>query len=58
MLVAVHAAPVENGVVEAPDSRREGRMDDDFMVTAFVVLDKTMAVLGHRDDVRAGACSS
>jgi hypothetical protein len=30
-------------------------MDDDFMVTAFVVIDKTMAALGHRDDVRAGA---
>ena len=30
-------------------------MDGDFIVTAFVVLDKTMAVLGHRDDVRAKA---
>jgi hypothetical protein len=30
-------------------------MDDDFIVTAFVVIDKTMALLGHRDDVRAGA---
>jgi hypothetical protein len=30
-------------------------MDDDFIVTAFVVLDKTLATLGHRDDVRAGA---
>jgi len=30
-------------------------MDGDFIVTAFVVLDKTMAVLGHRDDVRATA---
>jgi len=30
-------------------------MDDDFMVTAFVLLDKTMATLGHRDDVRAKA---
>jgi hypothetical protein len=30
-------------------------MDDDFIVTAFVVIDKTMQVLGHRDDVRAGA---
>lgn len=30
-------------------------MDDDFIVTAFVVIDKTMAALGHRDDVRAGA---
>ncbi len=30
-------------------------MDDDFMVTAFVVLDKTMAALGHWDDVRAQA---
>ncbi len=30
-------------------------MDDDFIVTAYVVLDKTMAALGHRDDVRAGA---
>jgi hypothetical protein len=30
-------------------------MDDDFMVTVFVVLDKTMAALGHRDDVRAQA---
>ncbi len=30
-------------------------MDDDFIVTAFVVLDKAMAALGHRDDVRAKA---
>ncbi len=30
-------------------------MDDDFIVTAYVVLDKTMAALGHHDDVRAGA---
>jgi DDE family transposase len=30
-------------------------MDDDFIVTAFVVFDKTMAALGHRDDVRARA---
>src|ERR1700712_3742375 len=30
-------------------------MDDDFIVTAFVLLDKTMAALGHRDDVRAQA---
>jgi hypothetical protein len=30
-------------------------MDGDFIVTAFVVLDKTMATLGHRDDVRARA---
>jgi hypothetical protein len=30
-------------------------MDDDFIVTAFVVLDKTMQALGHRDDVRAQA---
>jgi hypothetical protein len=30
-------------------------MDDDFIVTAFVVIDKIMAALGHRDDVRAGA---
>ncbi len=30
-------------------------MDDDFIVTAYVVLDKTMAALGHRDDVRAKA---
>jgi hypothetical protein len=30
-------------------------MDDDFIVTAYVVLDKTMAALGHCDDVRAGA---
>lgn len=26
-------------------------MDDDCMVTAFVVLDETMAALGQRDDV-------
>jgi hypothetical protein len=32
-----------------------GRMDDDFIVTAFVLLDKTMAALGHRDDGRAQA---
>jgi hypothetical protein len=30
-------------------------MDDDFIVTTFVVVDKTMAALGHRDDVRAQA---
>ncbi len=30
-------------------------MDGDFIVTAFVVIDKTMAALGHRDDVRARA---
>ena len=30
-------------------------MDDDFIVTAFVIIDKTMQALGHRDDVRAGA---
>ena len=30
-------------------------MDDDFIVTAFVVIDKAMAALGHCDDVRAGA---
>ncbi len=30
-------------------------MDDDFIVPTFVVFDKTMAALGHRDDVRAGA---
>ena len=34
---------------------RRWRLDDDFSVTAVVVLDKTMAALGHRDDVRAGA---
>jgi len=30
-------------------------MDDDFIVTAFVIIDKTMQALGHRDDVRARA---
>ena len=30
-------------------------MDGDFIVTAFVVVDKLMATLGHRDDVRARA---
>jgi hypothetical protein len=30
-------------------------MDSDFIVTAFVVIDKTMAALGHQDDVRAQA---
>jgi len=30
-------------------------MDDDFIVTTYVVLDKTMAALGHQDDVRARA---
>jgi hypothetical protein len=30
-------------------------MDGDFIVTAFLVIDKTMAALGHRDDVRAQA---
>jgi hypothetical protein len=28
-------------------------MDDDFIVAAYVVIDKVMAALGHRDDVRA-----
>ena len=30
-------------------------MDDDFIVAAFVVVDKTMQTLGHRGDVRARA---
>ncbi len=30
-------------------------MDDDFIVTAFVVLDKTMTALGHRDHALARA---
>jgi hypothetical protein len=30
-------------------------MDDDCIVTAFVIIDKTMQALGHRDDVRARA---
>ena len=30
-------------------------MDGNFIVTTYVVLDKTMAALGHRDDVRAQA---
>ncbi len=30
-------------------------MDDDFIVTAYVIIDETMAALGHRDDVRAKA---
>ncbi len=30
-------------------------MDDDFIVTAYVVLDETMAALGHRDHVLARA---
>ncbi len=30
-------------------------MNDDFIVTAYVVLDETMRALGHRDDGRAGA---
>jgi hypothetical protein len=30
-------------------------MDDDFIVTAFVIIAKTMAALGQRDDVRAQA---
>ena len=30
-------------------------MDDDLIVTAFVVIDKVMQVLGHRHDVRAKA---
>jgi len=34
LLVAAHAAPAENGVAEAPDSRQEGRMDDDFIRVA------------------------
>ena len=34
---------------------RGQRTDDDFIVTAFVVIDKVMAALGHRDNVRARA---
>ncbi len=30
-------------------------MDDDFIVAAFVAIDKTMQTLGHRDDVPARA---
>jgi len=30
-------------------------MNDDFIVTAYVILDELMAALGHRDDRRAGA---
>lgn len=30
-------------------------MDDDFIVTAYVIIDKVLATLGHRDDVRAKA---
>ncbi len=30
-------------------------MDDDFMVTTFVIVDKLLATVGHRDDVRAKA---
>ena len=30
-------------------------MDDDFIVTTFVILDKLLAAVGHRDDVRAKA---
>ncbi len=30
-------------------------MDDDFIVAAFVVIDKLMAALGHRDHVLAQA---
>ncbi len=33
-------------------------MDDDFIVTAYVVMDKVMAALGHRDDVRAKAADA
>jgi len=33
-------------------------MDDDFIVTAYVVIDKTMAALGHCDDVRAKAADA
>jgi len=33
---------------------RRGHMDDDFIVTTFVIVDKLLAALGHRDDVRAG----
>ncbi len=30
-------------------------MDDDFIVTTFVIIDKLLVTLGHRDDVRAKA---
>ena len=33
-------------------------MDDDFIVTAYVVIDKVMRTLGHRDDVRAKAADA
>jgi len=34
---------------------RRGHIDDDIIVTTFVIVDKLLAALGHRDDVRAGA---
>jgi len=34
---------------------RRGHIDDDVIVTTFVIVDKLLAALGHRDDVRAGA---
>lgn len=33
-------------------------MDDDFIVTAYVVIDKVMATLGRREDVRAKAADA
>jgi len=54
-LVAVHAARAENWCCCGTGFAAEGRMDDDFMVTTFVVIDKLMATLGPHDDVRAGA---
>ena len=33
-------------------------MDGDFIVTAYVVIDKLLAALGHRDDVRAKAADA
>ncbi len=34
---------------------RRGHRDDDVIVTTFVIVDKLLAALRHRDDVRAGA---
>ncbi|HEX5504693.1 MAG TPA: hypothetical protein VFW96_18900 [Thermomicrobiales bacterium] len=49
---------MENGVAEAPAAPRGGRIDDAFIVTAFVVCDKTMRALGRRDAYRAGRAAA
>lgn len=53
--VAAEAAPAETGVAAPSGSRVEGRTGGTSILTAFLVPDKAMAALGHRDQaLRAG----